>query len=93
VTTPVVFGAKAHADILALYDFIAERDGADRAAAYLKRIETFCRSLGTLPLRAHDETISAPAFESSASNVVSPSPSEYKPTVFPSFACSTAVGI
>ena len=34
-----------------LYDYIAERDGAERAIGYIDRIEECCRSLSVFPDR------------------------------------------
>lgn len=57
MTYSVVFSPKAQLDLRRLYDYIAERDGHDRAFGYITRIEAACRKLDTLPMRgsSHDE--------------------------------------
>lgn len=45
------FSPEALGDLLDLYDYIASRDGEDRAIGYIGRIEAFCRSLTTFPER------------------------------------------
>lgn len=41
----------ATADIISVFDYLAERTGRERAKAYVGRIEAFCRSLGTFSER------------------------------------------
>lgn len=47
----VAFSPEAQNDLFDLYDYIAEHSSAERAIAYLGRIEEFCLSLKTLPER------------------------------------------
>lgn len=47
----VEFSPEAQADLLGLYDYIAERAGAVRALAYVERIEQWCRDFSTFPKR------------------------------------------
>lgn len=47
----VEFSPEARADLLNLYDYIAERSGDERALTYVQRIEEACLSLNTFPLR------------------------------------------
>ncbi|MBV9777195.1 MAG: type II toxin-antitoxin system RelE/ParE family toxin [Acetobacteraceae bacterium] len=47
----VVFAPEAQADLIELYDYLAERAGPERALAYTERIETTCRGLATFPER------------------------------------------
>ncbi len=47
----VDFSPEALGDLIDLYDYIAARDGAARAIAYIDRIEECCRSLSTFPDR------------------------------------------
>lgn len=47
----VVFRPGAEADLLALYRYIAEAAGTDRADRYVARIEQACRTLATFPER------------------------------------------
>jgi len=51
VSHRVVFSPEALADLLDLYEYIAERSGAERALGYIGRIEVCCRNLTTLPER------------------------------------------
>jgi toxin ParE1/3/4 len=51
VTRGVEFSPEALADLLDLYDYIAARDGAERAIGYIDRIEDCCRSLSSFPER------------------------------------------
>jgi toxin ParE1/3/4 len=51
VSHRVEFSPEALADLLALYDYIAERSGAARAIAYVGRIEEWCHGLSTFPER------------------------------------------
>jgi toxin ParE1/3/4 len=39
----VVFSPEAQADLIGLYDYIAESSGSARAIAYIGRIEAYCR--------------------------------------------------
>jgi plasmid stabilization system protein ParE len=41
----VEFSPEALGDLIDLYDYIAARDGAERAIGYIDRIEERCRSL------------------------------------------------
>jgi len=47
----IEFSPEAFADLIDLYDFIAERDGEERAIGYIDRIEECCRSLAVFPNR------------------------------------------
>lgn len=47
----VVFAPEAEQDLLDLYDYIAERDGPERASAYTERIALHCLDLATFPER------------------------------------------
>lgn len=38
----VVFSPEAQADLLRLYDYIADRSGPARAIGYIERIEAYC---------------------------------------------------
>jgi toxin ParE1/3/4 len=51
VTYSIVFRPAAEADLLALYDYIAEQAGSVRAGAYIDRIEAACMALATFPER------------------------------------------
>lgn len=47
----IVFAPEAQADLLDLYDYIAEQGSPERAMAYIARIEALCRGLATFPER------------------------------------------
>lgn len=47
----IEFSPEALGDLIDLYDFIAERDGEERAIGYIERIEEFCHSLALFPNR------------------------------------------
>jgi toxin ParE1/3/4 len=47
----VVFTPEARADLLELYDYIAENGGPIRALRYVEQIEEECMSLQTIPQR------------------------------------------
>lgn len=47
----VEFSPEALGDLIDLYDFIAARDGAERAIGYIERIEGFCQNLSSFPDR------------------------------------------
>jgi len=47
----IEFSPEALGDLIDLYDFIAERDGEERAIRYIDRIEECCRSLSVFPSR------------------------------------------
>jgi toxin ParE1/3/4 len=51
VKLQVVFTPEARADLLELYEYIAEHGGSDRALGYIERIEKECISLQTIPQR------------------------------------------
>jgi toxin ParE1/3/4 len=42
VTRTVVFSPRAEAELLSLYDYIAERSGENVALRYIERIESYC---------------------------------------------------
>lgn len=44
-TREVVFSPEAEADLLSIYDYIADRSSPTTAAKYLARIEAFCLGL------------------------------------------------
>lgn len=47
----VVFTPRARADLISLYDYIAEQGGEARALAYVGRIEAACQNLAVFPQR------------------------------------------
>ncbi len=47
----VFFSPEAKADLLELYDYIAERSGEDRALGYVERIERWVHELESFPER------------------------------------------
>lgn len=47
----VVFSEAAEDDLNAIYDYIAERAGADIALRFVGRIEEYCRGFATVPKR------------------------------------------
>ena len=47
----IEFSPEALGDLIELYDFIAERDGEERAIGYIDRIEECCSSLSVFPNR------------------------------------------
>ncbi len=47
----IVFSPEAQADLVELYDYIAEHGSPERALAYVERIEATCRGLATFPER------------------------------------------
>ena len=51
MTYRIEFSPEAVGDLIDLYDYIAVRDGAERAIGYIDRIEEFCRSLSVFPDR------------------------------------------
>lgn len=51
MTHKVVFAPEAQADLLMLYDIIADDGGEERALAYVERIEVTCLSLARFPER------------------------------------------
>lgn len=54
----------ATADIVSIFDYLAERIGHERAEAYVGRIETFCRSLGLFSERGRARDELAPGLRS-----------------------------
>lgn len=48
---PIAYSPEAQDDFLRLYDYIAERSGAERAAAYVERIADLCDGLANFPER------------------------------------------
>jgi plasmid stabilization system protein ParE len=50
-TRRVIFSPEALADLLALYDYIADEAGAGVALGYVERIEAHCRRLDAFPER------------------------------------------
>ena len=51
MTRRIEFSPEALGDLIDLYDYIAVRDGAERAIGYIDRIEEYCRSLSVFPDR------------------------------------------
>jgi toxin ParE1/3/4 len=51
MTYKIVFRPLAENDLIALYEYIAENSGDDRAGAYIGRIEHSCMSLAAFPFR------------------------------------------
>ena len=47
----VVFSPEAKADLIALFDYIAEQSGAGIAIGYIDRIERYCGGFVTTPER------------------------------------------
>lgn len=47
----VVFTPRARADLISLYDYIAEQGGEARALVYVSRIEAACQNLAVFPQR------------------------------------------
>jgi len=47
----VVFRPEAEADLIGLYEYIAERSGQQIAGGYIDRIEEACMALATFPKR------------------------------------------
>src|SRR5215472_3053888 len=47
----VVFRPEAEADLIGLYEYIAERSGHSIAGGYIDRIEEACMALATFPKR------------------------------------------
>jgi toxin ParE1/3/4 len=47
----VSFSASAEADLIAIYDYIAERAGASVAFGYVSRIEQYCLGFSLAPER------------------------------------------
>jgi toxin ParE1/3/4 len=50
-THKVVFSPEAKADLLELYDYVADASNPTRALGYVERIERACRALKTFPQR------------------------------------------
>lgn len=47
----IEFSPEALGDLIDLYDYIAQHDGAERAIGYIDRIEDCCRDLSVFPER------------------------------------------
>lgn len=47
----IEFSPEGLGDLIDLYDYIAQRDGAERAIGYIDRIENYCRNLSVFPER------------------------------------------
>jgi toxin ParE1/3/4 len=47
----VVISASAKADLFAIYDYIAERAGAEIALRFIERIEEYCLGFANMPER------------------------------------------
>lgn len=56
----VVFSEAAEDDLNAIYDYIAERAGADIALRFVGRIEEYCRGLPRCRSAERDATICGP---------------------------------
>lgn len=52
MTSRLAFAPQARDDLRAIYLYIAEAAGADRAIGYIQRIEAFCRGLCDFPQRS-----------------------------------------
>ena len=52
----VAFTRRAQADLLALFDYLADRFSLTNAQYYVKRIEQTCLSLGTMPNRGTERS-------------------------------------
>ena len=51
MTFTVGFSASAKADLFAIYDYIAERAGAEIALRFVESIEAYCLGFATMPER------------------------------------------
>lgn len=51
MTYRVVFSASAEADLFAIYDYIAERAGAEIALRFVESIEAYCLDFAQFPER------------------------------------------
>ena len=51
MTLRIVFSPKAQADLISLYDYIADRSGERRALAYIAQIEAYCLGFVKFPER------------------------------------------
>lgn len=51
MTYTVIISATAEADLLAIFDYIAERAGERIAARFVDRIEAYCNGIATTPER------------------------------------------
>ena len=51
MTYAVIFSTAAEADLFAIYDYIAERAGAEIALRFVESIEAYCLGFATLPER------------------------------------------
>jgi toxin ParE1/3/4 len=49
--TAVIFSQSAEDDLIAIYDYIAERASADIALQFIERIEAYCLGFATAPER------------------------------------------
>jgi len=47
----LVYSPEAQADLIGLYQYIAERSSPSRALSYVERIEAACRTLAVFPRR------------------------------------------
>jgi plasmid stabilization system protein ParE len=68
VSHRIEFSPEALGDLIDLYDYIALRDGAERAIGYIDRIENCCRNLSMFRTAASGATIYAAAYGFSVSN-------------------------
>jgi plasmid stabilization system protein ParE len=57
MTHAVVFSAQAEADLFAIYDYIAERPGADIALRFTESIEEYCLGFAHSRERGTNATI------------------------------------
>jgi len=51
VSHRIEFSPEALTDLIDLYDYIAQRDGMERAIGYINRIESHCHNLSLFPDR------------------------------------------
>jgi toxin ParE1/3/4 len=76
VALKVVFRPQAEADLIGLYEYIAERSGQQITGGYIDRIEEACTALTTFRSKVGAATISCPGFVPSGLNGGSRSPTE-----------------
>ncbi|WP_187970994.1 type II toxin-antitoxin system RelE/ParE family toxin [Aquibium microcysteis] len=51
MTREIVFSPEALADLLSLYDYVADQSGESCAVAYITRIEAYCAGFAEFPER------------------------------------------
>ena len=75
-----LFSPEAEAELLGIYDWIADASSAKVAFGYVTRIEEFCQRLSIGSLRGQARMISDQGFASSVSSAVWQSRSSTMPT-------------